>query len=135
MQKMYLQWYIAAKGFVGLQRVCDQLLIIIFFAVSNNPCCYWLKSILCLLFFSIQQVIKSITSKKFANLWSHKDSFLDFCFTKSCKLLNLLGTCFCFVQSFYKFFISPSLMCKSGNKIFWESTRGWMLDLFLFWLQ
>ena len=86
MQKVNLHWHIAAKGFAGLQEVCQQLLMIICFVVSKKLCCYWWKSFPCCLFFSMQQMIKSIISKKFADLWSlwsHKDPFLPFCFTKS----------------------------------------------------
>ena len=86
-KKVYLQWHIewhiAAKGFAGLREVYHQLLIIIYFVVSKKLCCYWLTSFSSLLFFPIQQMIKSIISKEFTNLWSHKDPFFDFCFAKS----------------------------------------------------
>ena len=62
------------------------------------------QSFKCLFFFSMQQMIKRIISKKFVNLWSYKEPFLDFCFTKSWQLFrgawNLLLFCPELLQSF-----------------------------------
>ena len=105
MQKVYFQWHVPTRSFLRLQEVSYQLLVIICLTVSKKLCYYSVKSIP--LFFSTQQAtcIKCITSKQFMNLWSHKDSSLDFCFTKSWKLfMEVLQTCIGFVQSFYKLF-------------------------------
>ena len=72
----------------------------------------------------MQQMIKRIISKNFVNLWSYKDPFLDFCFTKSWQLFrgawNLLLFCPELLQNFS---LSPTHCVRVVTK-FSRSQQG-----------